>query len=111
VLEFAGVPVTDNVGGTGGAPTITGISPSSAKRGASVAVSLFGTGFVPGAKASITPRPAGITITSVKVDSATKMTLNLTLASDTVTTFLRGFKITNGDGQIIQKDNMMTIVP
>jgi YVTN family beta-propeller protein len=111
VLEFAEVPVTDNGGGTGGAPVITGISPSSAKRGTSVTVSLFGTGFVTGAQVAVTTRPAGVTVSNVQVASSTKLTMTLTVAADAVTAFLRGFKITNPDGQTVTKNNMMTIVP
>ncbi|MGZ8143869.1 MAG: beta-propeller fold lactonase family protein [Methylosarcina sp.] len=92
------------------APQITGISPSSAKRGTSAVVTLVGTGFQSGASVAVTPRSAGVAITSVQTISATNLQVNLTIASDALTG-LRGFKITNPDGQSIAKDKIFTVVP
>ncbi|MGZ8199994.1 MAG: beta-propeller fold lactonase family protein [Methylosarcina sp.] len=92
------------------APQITGISPSSAKRGTSTVVTLVGTGFQSGAGANVTPRAAGVTINSVQAVNSTSLQINLTIASDALTG-LRGFKITNPDGQSVTKDKIFTVVP
>jgi len=92
------------------APQITGISPSSAKRGTSAVITLIGSGFQANASAAMTPRAAGITINSVQAVSSTSLQINLTIASDALTG-LRGFKITNPDGQSVTKDKIFTVVP
>jgi hypothetical protein len=60
------------------APTLTGLSPSSAARGSAVPVTLSGTGFASGATVK---GPSGVRFTKVDVIAATTITATMTVAS------------------------------
>jgi Tol biopolymer transport system component len=64
-------------------PTVASVSPNHLKAGHSRKLTVIGTGFLPGAEASasLVP-PPGVTVTSVKVKSETKLELRVTVDSD-----------------------------
>ncbi|MGZ8194625.1 MAG: beta-propeller fold lactonase family protein [Methylosarcina sp.] len=107
VLEVVDVPVVSGSSGL----QITGVSPSSAQRGASTTVSLVGSGFESGATVAMTPRTAGITIDSVTYVSETSLQVTLTIAADALEG-QRGFSVTNPTtGETVSLDKIFTVVP
>ncbi len=63
-------------------PTVTSISPTSGARGATLSVTIIGTGFASGATCSF---GAGITVNSCTFSSSTALVASLTIASDAAT--------------------------
>jgi hypothetical protein len=74
--------------------TVTSVAPNQGAQGATVPVTINGSGFVSGASVSV---GAGITVSNVVVGSATQITATLTIAS-AAATGARNLTVTNSGG-------------
>ncbi len=63
------------------APTLTDVTPGAGARGATVAVTLTGTNFIPGAT-TVSVNGIGVVTNTVAVTSGTSLTLNIVIAAD-----------------------------
>jgi peptidoglycan/xylan/chitin deacetylase (PgdA/CDA1 family) len=90
----------------GAAPTVTSVSPSTLRRGATSTVTITGTNFVQGAK--VTLSGTGVTVLLVTWNSATSMTAVLRAAT-TAPTGVRSLTVTNSDGGVATLANALTV--
>jgi subtilisin len=88
-------------------PTISSVTPGNGVQGASLAVTVTGTNFQPGATASF---GADVTVTSTTVVSSTQLSVALSIAS-TAATGPRDVTVTNPDGQTAFRPGGFTIMP
>jgi hypothetical protein len=88
------------------APAVTAASPSSAARGATLNVTISGSGFEPGA--ALTFSGAGITVNSTTFVSAGIYTANVTVAAGAATGS-RTITVTNPDGSTVTSAGVLTI--
>ncbi|HYE73510.1 MAG TPA: HYR domain-containing protein, partial [Blastocatellia bacterium] len=86
--------VTVTINSAGGNPSITSITPTTAKRGQTISMTIVGTGFVDGA--DVTFAGGGIIVSNVNVTS-TQITLTVKL-SQTSTPSNRTVTVTNPNG-------------
>jgi sugar lactone lactonase YvrE len=86
------IPVTLTVNRSGAGPTVASIIPTGGVRNQTVALTVAGSGFVPGAT-SLSVSGTGVTPGSINVFSATQLSTSLTIASD-ATTGVRTVSIT-----------------
>jgi hypothetical protein len=94
------------------APTISSLSPSSRGRGAAnESVVVNGAGFVAGSwpSSSVAFSGTGITVNSVTRNSATKLTVSISIASD-AQTGARAVTVENADGGLATKPNAFTVL-
>jgi subtilisin len=88
-------------------PTISTLTPSNGVQGASLAVTVTGTNFQPGAIAAF---GADVTVTSTTVISSTQVSVALSIAT-TATTGPRDVTVTNPDGQAAIRTGGFTVMP
>jgi hypothetical protein len=88
-------------------PTIASVTPSLGAQGASLTVTVAGTGFQSGATAAF---GAGITVNSTTVVSATQLSVAISIAG-AATVGPRDVTVTNPDGQSVIRANGFTVQP
>ena len=88
-------------------PTISSLTPTNGAQGASLAVTVTGTNFQPGATAAF---GADVTVTSTTVISSTQVSVALSIAT-TATTGPRDVTVTNPDGQAAIRAGGFTVMP
>jgi subtilisin family serine protease len=88
-------------------PTISSVTPSNGAQGASLAVTVTGTNFQPGATAAF---GADVTVTSTTVISPTQVSAALSIAT-TAATGPRDVTVTNPDGQVAIRAGGFTVMP
>jgi subtilisin family serine protease len=88
-------------------PTISSLTPSNGAQGASLAVTVTGTNFQPGATASF---GAGVTVTSTTVVASTQVSVALSIAAPAATG-PRDVTVTNPDGQTAIRTGGFTVMP
>jgi hypothetical protein len=90
-------------------PTVSGISPSSGKRGTTLNVVLTGSNYLNG-EIIVAISGGGVTVNSVTVNSATQLTANITIAPSASATF-RNVSVTNSYGTVTYSNGFQVVNP